>query len=177
MVSKHSLTAFGLSSSFWLIKNDSCVFLMQKAFSAPNPTPCSLHDLSWDLFPNSSLSRCLMISEGKRVTGHVHQLSAESPRTAPALLVSKAKLGALPTSWPHGFQFYSLQSFLQWVSSAYKPNIFFAVGTTLSPEELEVCGLWIQSWPGCGPAIHAVTHWRSHQPPRAASRDMGTRGC
>ena len=46
-----------------------------------HPTPHSAPSvtLAWDQFPNSSLSRCLMISERERVTGHVRQLSAEPP--------------------------------------------------------------------------------------------------
>ena len=146
-------------------------YLPRIPHSAPSMT------LAWDQFPNSSLSRCLMISESERVEGHVRQLSAEPPRAMPATLPIKAKFRALTTPWPQGFpSLLSLPSLPQWAGSAYKPNKDFPAGTTLARRELEAPGLRVQSWPGHGPAICAVTRRRLHQPPWAVLRGPGTRG-
>ena len=150
-----------------------------RRLSAPPTTTPAPHSapsmtLAWDQFPNSSLSRCLMISERERVAGHVCQLSAEPLRITPVALPIKAKFRALTTPWPHGFP--SLSSLPQWASSTYKPNKHFPVSTTFAPEELEASGLWVQSWLGHAPAICAVTRPPLHLPPRAALRGPGTRG-
>ena len=71
--------------------------------------------LAWDQFPNSSLSRCLMISESGRVMGHVHQPSAEPLRTTPVVLPIEAESGAL-TTWVPIFIIPPIASSVGWLN-------------------------------------------------------------
>lgn len=75
-----------------------------------------------------------MVSEGERVTGHVHQLSAEPPEDRARPVAEQSQLGSVANIVTTRVSIsLSLQSLPQGVSLTYKPNTYFPVSTTHFP--------------------------------------------
>lgn len=102
---------------------------MQRASPPPTLHPAPSTTSAQDPFLISSLSRCLMLSEGGRVAGHVHQLSAEPREPRPPGCRAKPSQERCQHHDRTGFH----QSLPRGVSLTYKPNTYFPASTTRFP--------------------------------------------